>query len=96
MDPIVLGLALIPVAALLFSGRVRTIVRVIFLSPTKRTVVLTLDGETITLENLTAEQQNQLIEAFVRRHTAPDEGDPDVSADAPPAAEQEPAKGEDS
>lgn len=62
------GVALTAVAALFSTGRVRQIVRAIFSRPTKRSIVLTIDGDTLVIDNPTPEQERRLFEEFVRRH----------------------------
>ena len=58
---------IIPIVA---SERIRRIVKDIFRRPTSRTIVLKIGDETIEINNVSAEAQRRLVDAWISRHSA--------------------------
>jgi hypothetical protein len=80
-DPLSLALVAIG-ASLLGSDRVRKILSNIFSNPKSRSVVLEVDGETIVLDNIDADEQKRLIEKFLKEHSQTEPTSASEEADA--------------
>lgn len=65
------GLALVAVLLTLLSERARAIWRSVFRSPRQRSVVISIDGDTLLLQNVSQEDMDRLAEAFLTRQAGP-------------------------
>ena len=61
--------------ATLISSRLRTIVEAIFRKPSSRSVVLTIDDQTLVLNDVSVQEEQRLVDQFIAQHSAGQQAD---------------------